>query len=93
MKGIPDDLLKTEDAVETLGGLFDILRCVHDVAGDRGFCPLHNQVGYLLNVLEEKISAARRGYEGGYARYWRDQARLNLHGRRRRRARRNRNGR
>jgi hypothetical protein len=93
VKGIPDDLLKTEDAVETLGGLLDILRCVHDVAGDRGTCALHNQVGYLLNVLDEKISAARHAYQGGYARYWRDQARLALQGRRRRRARRNRNAR
>jgi hypothetical protein len=68
MDRLPKELLKTEDAVETIGGMVTVLTYVHDNASKEDRQALHGSLGYVLNALGHEVRRARKGYEGLYAR-------------------------
>lgn len=70
MNDIPEELMSTEDAVETADGLVSILSYVHETAPDGDRARLRSPIGYTLNALSHELQRARAGYGRLYRRHW-----------------------
>lgn len=54
-------IARTEDAVETMGGLAGLIAYVNDVASDADRRQLRDQVGFALNAIGHELRRARKG--------------------------------
>jgi hypothetical protein len=75
---IPEPLMRTEDAVETIGGLVTLLSYVHEVASPADAAMLHNPVGFLLNTMQREVGRARKGTDKLYDRHFKTSADLTV---------------
>lgn len=79
MKSVPegkstedqDPLSRTEDAIESIGGLVSVLSYVHVVASAEDAEALRDPIGHLINAVQGEVHRARTGYEGIYRERWR----------------------
>lgn len=54
---------RAEDAVETIGGLAELISYLNDVAGDVDFKQLRQPVGFTLNAIGHEVGRARKGFD------------------------------
>ena len=61
MKDLREPLIRTEDAVDTIGGLAEVISYINDVASDADYRQLRGGVGFTLNAIGHEVRRARRG--------------------------------